>query len=105
MVGRVKDVKDMEKRLRHRLLPQNTWRLVPFFELFMSAPKDKLHQWYEVYSFTYVCRYLGLFSDHIILAVLYQYTQVLQHPDLVNSKGKPLVTTTRIEAMWKHLSA
>ena len=46
LVGRVKDVKEVEKRLRHRLLPRNAWRLVPFFELFMSAPKDELHQWY-----------------------------------------------------------
>ena len=56
-------------------------------------------------DFTYVGRYLGLFSDHIITAVLYRYTQVLRRPDLVNSKGKPLVTTARIEAVWKRLSA
>ena len=46
LVGRVKDVKEVERRLRHRLLPRNAWRMVPFFELFMSAPKDELHQWY-----------------------------------------------------------
>jgi hypothetical protein len=46
LVGRVKDVKEVEKRLRHRLLPRNAWRLIPFFELFMSSPKDELHQWY-----------------------------------------------------------
>ena len=46
LVGRVKDVKEVEKRLRHRLLPRNAWRLVPFFELFMCTPKDELHQWY-----------------------------------------------------------
>jgi hypothetical protein len=50
LVGRVKDVKEVEKRLRqsqrHRLLPRNAWRLIPFFELFMSCPKDELHQWY-----------------------------------------------------------
>ncbi len=46
-VGLVKDVnlKDVEKRLRHKLLPRNAWRLVPFFELFMCSPKDELHQW------------------------------------------------------------
>ena len=116
LVGRVKDVKDVEKRLRHRLLPRNAWRLVLFFELFMSAPKDELHQWYIlVYTsmykfipvctdFTFVGRYLGLFGDHIIPAVLYRYTQVLRRPDLVNSKGKPPVTTARIEALWKRLS-
>jgi hypothetical protein len=50
-VGLVKDVKEVEKRLRHKLLPRNAWRLVPFFELFMSAsaPKDELHQWYGVF--------------------------------------------------------
>ena len=31
LVGRVKDVKEVEKRLRHRLLPCNAWRLIPFF--------------------------------------------------------------------------
>ena len=46
LVGRVKDVKEAEKRLRHRLIPRNAWRLASFFELFMSAPKDELHQWY-----------------------------------------------------------
>ena len=38
LVGRVKDVKEVEKRLRHKLLPRNAWRLVPFFELFMCCP-------------------------------------------------------------------
>ena len=45
LVGRVKDVKEVEKRLRHKLLPRNAWRLIPFFELFMCTPKDELHQW------------------------------------------------------------
>ena len=47
LVGRVKDVKEVEKRLRHnlKLLPRNAWRLIPFFELFMCSPKDELHQW------------------------------------------------------------
>ena len=37
-------------------------------------------------------------------AVLYRYIQVLRRPDLVNSKGKPLVTNARLEAVWKRLS-
>jgi len=44
--GCVGDVKDAEKRIRHKLLPRNAWMLVPYFELFMSCPKDELHQWY-----------------------------------------------------------
>ncbi len=49
-------------------------------------------------------RYLGLFGDHIVPAVLYRYTQVLRCPDLVNSKGKPLVSTERIKNAWKRLA-
>jgi hypothetical protein len=58
-----------------------------------------------MYLFQYApFRYLGLFGDHIVPAVLYRYTQVLRRPDLINSKGKPLVTTARIEAVWKRLA-
>jgi hypothetical protein len=51
LVGRVRNVKEVEQRLRHRLLPRNAWRLIPFFELLMSSPspKDELDQvgcWY-----------------------------------------------------------
>ena len=63
LVGRVKDVKEVEKRLRHRLLPHNAWRLVPFFELFMSAPKDKLSQTASV-----VCTLLSY-----VYTVIYMY--------------------------------
>ncbi len=49
-------------------------------------------------------RYLGLFGDHIVPAVLYRYTQVLWRPDLVNSKGKALVSTERIKNIWKRLA-
>ena len=39
-------------------------------------------------------------------AVLHRYTQVLRRADLVNSKGKLLVTTAslRLEAVWKRLA-
>ena len=53
LVGLVKDVKDVERRLRHKLLPRNAWRLIPFFELFMCTPKDELHQCCIVYMRTY----------------------------------------------------
>ncbi len=31
LIGRVKNVKDVEKHLRHKLLQRNEWRLIPFF--------------------------------------------------------------------------
>jgi hypothetical protein len=45
LTGLVKDVKEVENRLRHKLLPVNAWKLIPCFELFMCSPKDELHQW------------------------------------------------------------
>ena len=36
---RVKDVKEVEKRIHHKLLPGNAWKLIPFFELFMCSTR------------------------------------------------------------------
>ena len=44
--GKCDDVKQAEKRLKHKLRPLNAWQLIPYFELFLSCPKDELHQWY-----------------------------------------------------------
>ena len=49
-------------------------------------------------------RYLGFFGDHIVPAILYRYTQELQRPDLLNSKGKPLITKARLETVWTRLA-
>ena len=49
-------------------------------------------------------RYLGLFGDHIVPAILYRYTQELRHPDLVNSKGKPLINNGRLKTVWTRLA-
>ncbi len=45
LVGRVKDKEEVERSLWHKLLPRNAWQLIPLSELFMSSPKDELHQW------------------------------------------------------------
>ena len=88
-------------------------------ELFMSCPKDELHQWYLKLSQVVLCyfdlshivigicwdnRYLGLFGDHIVPAILYRYTSELTRPDLVNAKGKPLITKARLKAVWTRLA-
>ncbi len=68
LVGRVKDVKEVERRLWHRLLPLNAclFKLIPLFNLFMSSPKDELHQWIVVCS----CMYLsvhGIYTEYILV--------------------------------------
>ena len=49
--GKAEAVKEAERRLKHKLLPRNAWRQIEYFELFMSCPKDELHQWYVVYTY------------------------------------------------------
>ena len=49
-------------------------------------------------------RYLGLFGDHIVPAILYRYTQELRRPDLVDKKGKPLIKNARLKAVWTLLA-
>ena len=49
-------------------------------------------------------RYLGLFGDHIVPAILYRYTSELTRPDLVNAKGMPLITKARLKAVWTRLA-
>ena len=49
-------------------------------------------------------RYLGLFGDHIVPAILYRYTSELTRPDLVNAKGKPLIAKARLKAVWTRLA-
>ena len=51
-----------------------------------------------------IFRYLGLFGDHIVPAILYRYTQELRRPDLVNSKGKPLIKNGRLKTVWTRLA-
>jgi hypothetical protein len=49
-------------------------------------------------------RYLGLFGDHIVPAILYRYTQELRRPDLVNRKGKPLIKNSHLKTVWTRLA-
>ncbi len=64
-----------------------------------------VHVYVGIYVFILdACRYLGLSGNHIVPSVLYQYTRVLRRADLVNSKGKPLVTNAGLEAVWKRLN-
>ncbi len=71
LLGRVKDKEEVEKRLRHKLLQHNAWRLIPFFKLFMSSPKDELHQWYVLTGV-----YKPVHSMYCYVLGTYQYVLV-----------------------------
>ena len=49
-------------------------------------------------------RYLGLFGDHIVPAILYHYTQELRRPDLVDAKGIPQLKNACLKAVWSRLA-
>ena len=49
-------------------------------------------------------RYLGLFGDHIVPAIMYRYTQELRRPDLVDNKGNPLIKKAGLKGVWTWLA-
>jgi hypothetical protein len=61
-----------EAKLRHKQFPPNSWMKVLHFNVLTSCPKDELNQWF-----------IRLYSEHIIPAIVYRYTKVLQRPDLI----------------------
>ena len=90
-------VSKMESELRHKLFPPNAWIKVLHFNVLTSCPKDELHQWF-----------IRLFGEHIIPAIVYRYTKVLQRPDLVNvdkdGNSHPLLSNEAVARVFKRLA-
>jgi hypothetical protein len=102
LVGRVKDVNEVEKRLRHTLLPRNAWRLLPFFELFMCAPNDELHQWlvlciYFVYGWYFV------YTMHVLQYYEFALCVLCMYFNIMNFKYMYYVYTLFISGIWASL--
>ena len=85
-------VQKTEAELRHKLFPPNSWMKVLHFNVLTSCPKDELHQWF-----------IGLYGEHIIPAIVYRYTKVLQRSDLVtvdkDGNSHPL------RVAWKNIAS
>ena len=90
-------VREVEAELRHKLFPLNAWMKVTDFNVLTSCPKDELHQWF-----------IGLYGEHIIPAIVYRYTQVLQRPDLItldkNGNSHPLLSNEAVARVFKRLA-
>ena len=90
-------VRQVESELRHKLFPPNSWMKVSQFNVLTCCPKDELHQWF-----------IGLYGEHIIPAIVYRYTQVLQRPDLItvdkNGKSHPLISNEAVARVFKRLA-
>ena len=81
--GCVGDAKAAEKRIRHKLLPRNAWMLVPYFELFMSCPKDELHQWYECWDIP-ISNWV---IPYILWDILYTYWVIPEITGILDCSG------------------
>ena len=90
-------VQKTEAELIHKLFPPNSWMKVLHFNVLTSCPKDELHQWF-----------LGLYGEHIIPAIVYRYTKVLQRPDLVtvdkDGNSHPLQSNESVARVFKRLA-
>ena len=67
------------------------------FKVLTSCRKDELHQWF-----------IGLYSEHIIPAIVHRYTKVLQRPDLVpldkDGISHPLLSNEAVTLAFKRLA-
>ena len=90
-------VHQVESELRHKLFPPNAWMKVSNFNVLTCCPKDELHQWF-----------IGLYGEHIIPAIVYRYTQVLQRPDLItvdkNGHNHPIISNEAVTRVFKRLA-
>ena len=90
-------VQKTEAELRHKLFPPNSWMKVLQFNVLTSCPKDELHQWF-----------IRLYGEHIIPAIVYRYTKVLQRSDLVtvdkDGNSHPLLSNESVARVFKRLA-
>ena len=63
--------------LKHKLRPENAYFTAQDFEVIMSAPKEELHQ-----------VLIGLYSDHLLPATMYEIEKVPRGPDSIQGFDK-----------------
>ena len=90
-------VREAEALIKHKLFPPNAWMKVLHFNVLTSCPKDELHQWF-----------IGLYGEHIIPAIVYRYTKILQRPDLItldkDGNSHALLSNEAVALVFKRLA-
>ncbi len=81
LVGLVKDVKEVEKRLRHKLLPLNAWRLILFFTFHVHTEGRAAPTVSFLYKYMHVCtsmyKYVQVYTNmYLPYYGMYQYVRV-----------------------------
>ena len=67
------------------------------FHVLTSCPKDELHQWF-----------IGLYSEHIIPAIVHCFTSVMQRPDLIyydkNKAKHQIISNEAVARVFRRLA-
>ena len=87
----------MQRRLKHKLIPENAYFKAKGFDHISCAPKEELHQFL-----------IGLYGEHILPATLHEYERLLRNPiySTGNDKdGNPkyLISKKMMADIWARL--
>jgi len=90
-------VLEEQRRLKHKLTPENAYFKAKNFDHIASAPKEELHQFL-----------IGLYGEHILPATLHEIERLLRNDMYsmgVDAKGnqKYLITKTMMANIWARL--
>ena len=61
----------MERKIKHKLRPQNAFGMAKDLDLPASCPREELHQFL-----------IGVYGEYVLPASVYRFTQVLRAPEL-----------------------
>ena len=86
-----------QRRLKHKLTPENAYFKAKNFDHIASAPKEELHQFL-----------IGLYGEHILPATLHEFERLLRNDMYsmgvdANGNQKYLITKTVMANIWARL--
>ncbi len=90
-------VLEEQRRLKHKLTPENAYFKAKNFDHIASAPKEELHQFL-----------IGLYGEHILPATLHEFERLLRNDMYsmgvdANGNQKYLITKTMMANIWARL--
>jgi len=85
-------VQAMERKIKHKLRPQNAFGLAKDLDVPASCPREELHQFL-----------IGVYGEYILPSSVYRFNQVLRAPELYLSPTRPLVSDQMLRGVWTRL--
>ena len=90
-------MEEEQRRLKHKLIPENAYFKAKDFDHILCAPKEELHQFL-----------IGLYGEHILPATLHEYERLLRNPIYSTGKDKDgnpkyLISKVMMADIWARL--